>query len=241
MLHKKRNFISASSSSPSQPINTTTTNNNNNNNIPLKTETFLLKLTQILTKTKYSSAIHWSDDGKAIIISNINDFTNNVIPKYFKHCNYDSFVRQLNMYNFHKLRSTRNQSEHVFQHELFTRDHTNEGIMNIKRKIKYDCELSDLNGKNDYEVIDVFVEALQHKLVTKNAIKHMLVFLLNKMKENLIMQSKLNERIKELVVENEELKRKHKEDKEGKLKEQQQEENNNDDDDDALFESGFFN
>jgi hypothetical protein len=237
MLHKKRNFISASSSSPSQPINTTTNNNNNNNNIPLKTETFLLKLTQILTKTKYSSAIHWSDDGKAIIISNINDFTNNVIPKYFKHCNYDSFVRQLNMYNFHKLRSTRNQSEHVFQHELFTRDHTNEGITNIKRKIKYDCELSDLNGKNDYEIINVFVEALQHKLVTKNAIKHMLVFLLNKMKENLIVQSKLNERIKELVVENEELKRKQKEEMEGNVKEQYGQE----EDDDALFESGFFN
>lgn len=237
MLHKKRNFISASSS---QPNNTTTNNNtnSNNNNIRFKTETFLLKLTQILTKTKYSSAIHWSDDGKAIIISNINDFTNNVIPKYFKHCNYESFVRQLNMYNFHKLRSKRNQSEHVFQHELFTRDHTNEGIMNIKRKIKYDCELSDLNGKNDYEIIDVFVEALQHKLVTKNAIKHMLVFLLNKMKENLITQSKLNERIKELVVENEELKRKQKEEKEGKIKEQQKEE---DDDGDALFESGFFN
>ena len=238
MLHKKRNFISASSS---QPNNTTTNNNNNthsnNNNIRFKTETFLLKLTQILNKTKYSSAIHWSDDGKAIIISNINDFTNNVIPKYFKHCNYDSFVRQLNMYNFHKLRSKRNQSEHVFQHELFTRDHTNEGIMNIKRKIKYDCELSDLNGKNDYEIIDVFVEALQHKLVTKNAIKHMLVFLLNKMKENLIMQSKLNERIKELVVENEELKRKQKEENEGKIKEQQKEEDNSDD---ALFESGFF-
>ena len=235
MLHKKRNFISASSSS-SQPNNTTT--NNNNNNIRFKTETFLLKLTQILNKTKYSSAIHWSDDGKAIIISNINDFTNNVIPKYFKHCNYESFVRQLNMYNFHKLRSKRNQSEHVFQHELFTRDHTNEGIMNIKRKIKYDCELSDLNGKNDYEIIDVFVEALQHKLVTKNAIKHMLVFLLNKMKENLITQSKLNERIKELVVENEELKRKQKEENEGKIKEQQKEEDNSDD---ALFESGFFN
>ena len=59
------------------------------------------------------------------------------------------------------------------------------------------------------------------------------------MKENLIMQSKLNERIKELVVENEELKRKQKEEKEGKIKEQQQEEDN--DDDDALFESGFFN
>lgn len=221
MLHKKRNFILASST-------------NNNNNIPLKTETFLLKLTQILTKTKYSSAIHWSDDGKAIIISNINDFTNNIIPKYFKHCNYDSFVRQLNMYNFHKLRSKRNQSEHVFQHELFTRDHTNEGIMNIKRKIKYDCELSELNDKSDYEIIDVFVEALQHKLVTKNAIKHMLVFLLNKMKENLITQSKLNERIKELVLENEELKR-QKEEEGVKTKEQKQEE------DDVLFESGFFN
>ena len=233
MLNKKRNFTSASSQ-PSDTRNSSS-NNNNTNRVPFKTETFLLKLSQILTKAKYSSAIHWSDDGKAIVVSNIIDFTSNIIPKYFKHCNYDSFVRQLNMYNFHKLRSKRNHTEHVFQHELFTRDQSSEGIMSIKRKIKYDCELSELNGKSDSEVIDVFVEALQHKLVTKNAIKQMLVFVLNKMKEHLRMQRKLNERIKELALENEELKRKREETFKRKEHGQKEEEEY------ALFESGFFN
>lgn len=50
--------------------------------------------------------ICWTPDQEAFIINKekIMDFSNQVLAKYFKHSNYGSFVRQLNMYNFVKIR-----------------------------------------------------------------------------------------------------------------------------------------
>ena len=63
---------------------------------------FLLKLYQILENKEYKDIIEWSIDGKYFIVKNLHDFTENILPKYYKHNNYSSFIRQLNMYDFHK-------------------------------------------------------------------------------------------------------------------------------------------
>ncbi|ORY89953.1 hypothetical protein BCR43DRAFT_417922, partial [Syncephalastrum racemosum] len=39
---------------------------------------------------------HWSDDGTMIRIPESATFAKNVLPRYFKHNNWQSFVRQLN-------------------------------------------------------------------------------------------------------------------------------------------------
>lgn len=46
--------------------------------------------------------IRWADDGKSFIVLDEDRFANELIPEMFKHNNYASFVRQLNMYGFHK-------------------------------------------------------------------------------------------------------------------------------------------
>jgi hypothetical protein len=42
--------------------------------------------------------IRWTDGGKHFIIMDINEFVVKLLPRYFKHSNLSSFVRQLNSY-----------------------------------------------------------------------------------------------------------------------------------------------
>lgn len=64
---------------------------------------FLLKLYQILETNEYSSIIEWGENGKYFVVKNLNEFTDKVCPKFFKHNNFSSFVRQvrnLTTFNF---------------------------------------------------------------------------------------------------------------------------------------------
>jgi len=47
----------------------------------------------------------WSDDGETFIVKDHEIFADKVIPQFFKHNNFSSFVRQLNFYGFRKIRS----------------------------------------------------------------------------------------------------------------------------------------
>ena len=49
--------------------------------------------------------IAWGEDGNSFIIKNQSEFTKTMLPYYYKHSNMASFVRQLNMYGFHKVMS----------------------------------------------------------------------------------------------------------------------------------------
>lgn len=46
--------------------------------------------------------IRWSENGDSFIVVDEDEFAKTLIPELFKHNNYASFVRQLNMYGFHK-------------------------------------------------------------------------------------------------------------------------------------------
>ena len=105
-----------------------------------KTDKFLLKLYEILNNEEYNKIIHWSKNGSYIIITNIHLFTRKILPIYFNHQNYSSFVRQLNMYNFHKIRTNPNKTEQYFIHESFNKNKSLREIKNFKRKTKKEGE-----------------------------------------------------------------------------------------------------
>jgi hypothetical protein len=92
---------------------------------------FLTKTYEFLDVPENNHLISWNSEGNAFIVKNINEFAEQILPKYFKHNNFASFVRQLNMYDFHKTRHEDNENE--FRHKFFKRGQRNL-LSQIKRK-----------------------------------------------------------------------------------------------------------
>lgn len=68
-----------------------------------KTQTvFIHKLYDMLEDDRISHLIWWSQDNESFCVLPGEEFSK-VLAQYFKHTNIASFVRQLNMYGFHKM------------------------------------------------------------------------------------------------------------------------------------------
>ncbi|KAJ2803062.1 Heat shock transcription factor, partial [Coemansia helicoidea] len=64
---------------------------------------FLNKLYNIVDDSASDDLIRWSAEGNSFVVVRHEDFAKEVLPHFFKHNNFSSFVRQLNMYGFHKV------------------------------------------------------------------------------------------------------------------------------------------
>lgn len=99
----------------------------------------LWKLTKspcsFLEDPKNEHFIRWSEKGDSFIVLDEDEFAKTLIPELFKHNNYASFVRQLNMYGFHKrvglsdnsMRASerKNKSPSEYHNPFFRRGHPN--------------------------------------------------------------------------------------------------------------------
>ena len=124
---------------------------------------FLEKLFKILEGKANKNLIHWSKDGKSIIITDPYRFSNNILPNYFKHNNYSSFYRQLNLYGFHKIKNIKNSKSEQFINENFTSDKTLEEIKKMRKKnennfINDEDELNEKEIKGEIFLIDKFIK-----------------------------------------------------------------------------------
>ncbi|XP_052388521.1 heat shock factor protein 1 isoform X2 [Carassius gibelio] len=107
------------------------------NNVPA----FLTKLWTLVEDPDTDPLICWSPSGNSFHVFDQGRFSKEVLPKYFKHNNMASFVRQLNMYGFRKVvhieqgglvKPEKDDTE--FQHPYFIRGQENL-LENIKRKV----------------------------------------------------------------------------------------------------------
>ncbi|KAI8064331.1 HSF-type DNA-binding-domain-containing protein [Gilbertella persicaria] len=93
----------------------------------------------MLEDPETSDLISWSSHGDLFSVSNPTAFSKTVLPQYFKHNNWQSFVRQLNMYGFHKVNDlihsnlTNENQTWEFKHPNFRRGAVND-LQHIKRK-----------------------------------------------------------------------------------------------------------
>ena len=92
------------------------------------------KLYKILKINKYKSVIHWDKEGKIVVIENKAKFSKEILGKKFGHNNYDSFVRQLNLYGFEKLPNIEKSESDKFFLENFSKNKDIDDIKAIKRK-----------------------------------------------------------------------------------------------------------
>jgi heat shock transcription factor 1 len=125
---------------------------------------FLLKLYNILENDECKDIIQWGENGKYFVVKNIHDFTEKILPKYFKHSNYSSFIRQLNMYDFHKKKS--NQNEHLFHHKNFIK-----GQKDLMKEIKRKSNKKDENVPIASNPLDNIAYTDLVKYSCKNALK----------------------------------------------------------------------
>ncbi|KAF8092797.1 hypothetical protein N665_0401s0044 [Sinapis alba] len=69
---------------------------------------FLRKCYEMVDDSSTDSIISWSTNGdNSFVISDTTVFTAQLLPKYFKHSNLSSFIRQLNIYGFRKVDADR--------------------------------------------------------------------------------------------------------------------------------------
>mmetsp|Transcript_6675 Transcript_6675/g.15162 ORF Transcript_6675/g.15162 Transcript_6675/m.15162 type:complete len:674 (+) Transcript_6675:122-2143(+) len=99
-------------------------------NFPAKAYLLVTHLTE--TDPKISS---FSSDGNSFEIYDQSIFAQKYLPQYFKHSNYGSFVRQLNLYGFTSSRLKENSDIVVWTHDSFRKDR-NDLVKEIKRAKK---------------------------------------------------------------------------------------------------------
>ncbi|KAI9535958.1 hypothetical protein NQZ68_038745 [Dissostichus eleginoides] len=108
---------------------------------PANVPAFLTKLWTLVEDPDTDPLICWSPSGTSFHVFDQGRFSKEVLPKFFKHNNMASFIRQLNMYGFRKVvhieqgglvKPERDDTE--FQHPFFIRGQEHL-LENIKRKV----------------------------------------------------------------------------------------------------------
>lgn len=121
-------------------FNNNNNNNNNSSNKPASND-FVRKLFSILESNQYPNIVRWSETGDSFMVLDTGKFTTQILPNHFKHSNFASFVRQLNKYDFHKIKRSNEEKQKTsygeqsweFENPNF-KIHYEEGLDLIKRK-----------------------------------------------------------------------------------------------------------
>ncbi|XP_060799149.1 heat shock factor protein 1 isoform X5 [Neoarius graeffei] len=129
---------------------------------------FLTKLWTLVDDPETDPLICWSPNGNSFHVFDQGRFSKEVLPKYFKHNNMASFVRQLNMYGFRKVvhieqgglvKPEKDDTE--FQHPYFLRGQEHL-LENIKRKVTTVSNIKHEDMKLSPDEVSKMISDVQH-------------------------------------------------------------------------------
>lgn len=108
----------------------------------------------MLEDPSYSSVVRWGDERDSFVVLENEKFTKSILPKHFKHSNFASFVRQLNKYDFHKVRQNNEEggtsiygpNAWEFRHPEF-KANSKDTLDNIRRKAPAPRKPSNLSDE----------------------------------------------------------------------------------------------
>jgi len=97
-----------------------TMSGSDDSSVDSKSDTFSVKLMEILSNDEYSDCITWLPKGRSFFICNREKFAEMVLPKHFPGCKLSSFTKQLNRWNFQRIK--KGPEIGAYYHEFFQRD-----------------------------------------------------------------------------------------------------------------------
>ncbi|KAL1335727.1 hypothetical protein HN51_030184 [Arachis hypogaea] len=104
---------------------------------------FLTKTYEMVDDPSTNSIVSWSDSSRSFVVWNPPEFARVLLPKFFKHNNFSSFIRQLNTYGFKKI----DPEQWEFSNDDFVRGQPNL-MKNIhRRKPVHSHSLQTLHGQ----------------------------------------------------------------------------------------------
>lgn len=105
---------------------------------------FLTKCYDMIDDDSTDSIVSWSESNDSFVIWDMTEFSTELLPKYFKHRNFSSFMRQLNIYGFRKVDTDRWE----FANEGFIKGQKHL-LKNIKRRKHHQSSTQKIPQQNE--------------------------------------------------------------------------------------------